>query len=135
MRIESVRKYRGRNPNGYFRDLPLRAQMRARQWLSYLLARRRKLGKSTPLWTFALLVGQAKRLTLNPPTSEWGRSMLAKKGGYAVQRKYQIEGGHPTAAATRARLIKHQLAKKKAAAKERRWKHGIFFDFPIFPVG
>jgi len=105
--------------------------MRARQWLSYLLWRRRKQGKHTRLWTFALLVGQAKRLTLNPPTSEWGRSMRAKKGGYAVQRKYQIEGKHPTAAATRARLMKHQLAKKKAAAKEKRWEHGVFFDLPI----
>jgi hypothetical protein len=44
-----------------------------------------------------------------PPagTSAWGRSMLARRGGLAVQRKYRLDGRHPTAAATRARLARH----------------------------
>jgi hypothetical protein len=45
-----------------------------------------------------------------PPagTSAWGRSMLARRGGLAVQRQYRLEGRHPTAAATRARLARHR---------------------------
>lgn len=47
-----------------------------------------------PGWRLAILVGQARRLALNPPSSAWGRSMLAKRGGLAVQRKYRREGRH-----------------------------------------
>jgi hypothetical protein len=36
--------------------------------------------------------GQAKRLALDPPTSAWGRSMLAKRGGYATQHEYRAAG-------------------------------------------
>ena len=50
----------------------------------------------------------AKRLALNPPTSAWGRSMLAKRGGLAVQRKYLLEGRHPTEKATQVRLAKQR---------------------------
>ncbi|MGA7624442.1 MAG: hypothetical protein WCA91_12760 [Candidatus Acidiferrales bacterium] len=56
-------------------------------------AKTRALGK--PMrgpWLRAILMGQAKRLSMNPPTSEWGRSMLAKRGGYAVQQKYRDAG-------------------------------------------
>ena len=53
------------------------------------------------------------RLALNPPTSSWGRSMLAKRGGLAVQRRYRLEGRDATARATRCRVIK-QSARKLA---------------------
>jgi hypothetical protein len=53
-------------------------------------------GRDLPQGSFAILVGQAKRLALNPPTSDWGRTMLAKRGGYAVQRCYRMEGRNPT---------------------------------------
>ena len=82
MKIIALAKYRGRNPKGYCN--------RAFQWL-YRLAS--KWGRDLPAWRFAILVGQAKRLALNPPTSAWGQSMLAKRGGLAVQRKYLLREG------------------------------------------
>ena len=32
-------------------------------------------------WLFAIYVGQAKRLALNPPDSAWGRQMLLSVAG------------------------------------------------------
>jgi hypothetical protein len=110
MKIVSLKHYRGRNPKGYFRDLPWEVRNRAYQWLYRLCS---KWGRDLPAWRFAILVGQAKRLALNPPTSAWGRSMRAKRGGLAVQGKYRLEGRHPTAKATQARLAKQR--RKKAA--------------------
>ena len=110
MRIPKLRKFRGRNPLGYFRDLPFDAQQRAHQWLHKFVSR---WGYDIPNWRFAILVGQAKRLALNPPTSAWGRSMLAKRGGLAAQRKYRIDGRCPTTAATAARLTKQRRRKKE----------------------
>lgn len=118
MRIQVLRKYRNRNPHGYFQDLPADVRSRAWQWLGELLERRKAKGKQTPRWTFALLVAQAKRLALNPPTSAWGRSMAAKKGGHAVQRKYRAEGRHPTAKATQVRLSKLRAQEQASARRE-----------------
>ena len=59
-----------------------------------------------PPWRRAILTGVAKRLALNPPDSAWGRKMLAKRGGLAVQEKYRREGIKPTAKATEARHSK-----------------------------
>src|SRR5215472_6103871 len=108
MKIESLRKFNGRNPNGYFNDLPPQARMAAWRWLGKFCERWRR---NMPCWRFAILVGQAKRLALNPPDSAWGRSMHSKKGGKAVQRKYQAEGRHPTKIATRIRMLKQARAK------------------------
>jgi hypothetical protein len=113
MRIPSLRKYNGKNPNGYFNDLPPQARMRAWQLLGKFEAKWRG---NLPQWRKAILISQAKRLALNPPTSEWGRSMRAKKGGYAVQRKYLTEGRtgklHPANHATRVRVLKQQRKKR-----------------------
>jgi hypothetical protein len=111
MRIFTLESYRGRNPKGYFQDLPWDTRQRAYQWLDLWLKR---WGHDLPNWRFAILVGQAKRLALNPPTSSWGRSTHAKRGGLAVQRKYWLEGRHPTEHATKARLSKQ---KRKQAAQ------------------
>jgi hypothetical protein len=105
MKIVALEKYRRRNPKGYFQDLPWEIRTRAHQWL-YRFAS--KWGRDLPAWRFAILVGQAKRLALNPPTSAWGRSMLAKRGGLAVQRKYRQEGRNPTQRATQVRLAKQR---------------------------
>jgi hypothetical protein len=78
-----------------------------------------KWGRDLPPWRFAILVGQAKRLALNPPTSAWGRSMLAKRGGLAVQRKYLIDGRHPTKRATQVRLAKQRRRKADPLAESR----------------
>lgn len=96
-RIPGLKNYQGRNPNGYFQDLPWEMRQRARHWL-WLWCQ--KWGRNLPQWRFALLVGQATRLAKNPPTSAWGRSMLAKRGGKAVQRMYRREGRNPTELAT-----------------------------------
>lgn len=105
MKIFALDNFRRRNPKGYFADFPLDARHRAYQWLHRFVTR---WGNDMPNWRFAILVGQAKRLALNPPTSSGGRSMLAKRGGLAVQQKYRSEDKHPTRRATRARLAKQQ---------------------------
>lgn len=82
MRIESLRNFNGRNQTGYFNDLPPQAGMAAWRLLGKFYER---CGRNMPRWRFAILVGQAKRLALNPPNTAWGHSMLARRGGYAVQ--------------------------------------------------
>ncbi len=69
-------------------------------------------------WLFAIYVGQAKRLAVNPPGYEWSRRMNATKGGYAVQRKYRAEGTHPTEKATQSRLA--DLKVRKEAERRKR---------------
>jgi hypothetical protein len=107
MRILSLEKYRGPKKKGYFHGLPREVQYVAYQWLQRFVARWQH---NLPPWRLAILVGQAKRLALNSPTSEWGRSMLAKRGGLAVQRKYRLEGRHPTERATEVSLAKKRRA-------------------------
>jgi hypothetical protein len=113
MRVEirGLSKYQGRNPNGYFQDLDWNVRQRAHQWLHRFCERAHRQRGYVPQWLFAIYVGQAKRLALNPPTSEWGRRMLAQRGGRAVQRKYRLEGRNPTEAATWARLADLKLRK------------------------
>jgi len=112
MKIEGLSNYRGRNPHGYFQDLPWKVRQRAYAWLSRFLKRH----PYCPRWRFAILVGQAKRLALmsDDELSAWGRSMQAKHGGYAVQRRYRQEGrvgpDHPA----------HKAAEVSAA--QRKWR-------------
>ena len=113
-RILALREYQGRNPKGYFQDLPWEVKRAAQMWLWHFCKR---WGRDLPQWRFAILVGQAKRLALNPPTSDWGRTMLAKRGGYAVQLRYRLEGrDHPTQVAT---LVHRNNARMLRDAKER----------------
>jgi hypothetical protein len=74
---------------------------------------RQKWDRDLPPWRFAILVGQAKRLALNPPSYEWSRWMNAKKGGYAVQRAYRHEGRNPTLAATQAHRAKAEARRRR----------------------
>ena len=115
MKIVALENYRGHNPKGYFEYLPWEVSNRAHQWLFRLCS---KWGRDLPAWRFAIVVGQAKRLALDPPTSAWGRSMLAKRGGLAVQRKYRLEGRPSTQRATEVRLAKQ--CRGKAADPARR---------------
>jgi hypothetical protein len=82
-----------------FDDLPPDMQREAEARLQSMLEKRRRRREPTTGWVLPILVGQARRLATNPPTSSWGRSMQAKKGGYAVQRRYRAEGRDPTAKA------------------------------------
>jgi hypothetical protein len=111
MRIAALEKYRRHTPAGYFLDFTPAVRRSAYRWLDRFCKRWRG---DLPGWRLAILVGQARRLALNPPTSQWGRSMLARRGGLAVQRKYRLEGKHPTERATRCRLQK-LTAKKRTA--------------------
>jgi hypothetical protein len=113
MRSTQFDRYRYRKPSGHFHDLPIDVRTRAYQWLDRFCKR---WANDLPPWRFAILVGQAKRLALHPLTSSWGRSMLAKRRGLALQRKLRLEGKHPTAHATRCRVLK-QNAKKRALAE------------------
>lgn len=113
MKIAALSEYRRRRRSGYFQDVAPGVRALAHRWLHRFCKRWRG---DLPGWRLAILVGQARRLTLNPPTSAWGRRMRAKKGGLAVQRKYRLEGRHPTERATRIRLQK-LVAKKRAEAE------------------
>jgi hypothetical protein len=113
MKIAALKNYHHRHPAGYFQDLMPGVRASAHRWLDRFCKRWRG---DLPPWRLAILVGQARRLALNPPTSAWGRFMLAKRGGLALQRKLRIEGKHPTERATRIRLQK--LAAKKRAKLE-----------------
>jgi len=114
MRILPLKEFRKRSHSGYFHGLPTEVQYVAYRWLSKFIAKWRY---DLPAWRLAILVGQAKRLALNPPTSAWGRSMHAKQGGLAVQRKYRIEGRHPTKLATEIRVARQR--RKTAEARFR----------------
>src|SRR5215468_10645578 len=100
-----------------FDDLPFEAQQEAmsRFWRSC-----QKWGRDLPGWRRAILIGQARRWTMTSQEarSQWGRSMLAKRGGYAVQRLYRQQGRtgdlHP------ARMASKISAKVRKERKDRR---------------
>jgi hypothetical protein len=100
MRIDGLKKYQAVGRGKYFEGLTPAQHADALQWLRRFIERRRARGLPLPPWLRAIYYEQAKRLALNPPSSEWGRQMRAKKGGYAVQRKYRLEGRKPMAGAT-----------------------------------
>ena len=129
MRIESLRQFRGRNPHGYFEDLPWEARQRAYGWLHYLVQKGLAERGAMPPWLFAIYVGQAKRLALNPPTSAWGHSMLAKRGGYAVQRRYRMKGrtgpSHPAHKAARISATQRRWSNQERRDAERRKRLGL----------
>jgi hypothetical protein len=127
--IPGLKSYQGRNPDGYFHDLDWPVRQRAYAWLDRLRAKGKRERGWVPQWLFALYVGQARRLALNPPTYEWSRWMNAKKGGYAVQRQYRHEGRHPTEIATQvhranARMLKDSAQRERLGLPPRP-RHGF----------
>ncbi len=112
MRIDGLKKYQRRDRRDYFSDLPAPIRAKANEWLRRFCNRR---GGNPPRWLFAIYVAQAKRLALNPPDAAWGRSMLARRGGRAVQRRYRLEGRHPTEKATQRRLALQKARKAERA--------------------
>ncbi len=112
MRIDGLKKYQRRDRRDYFSDLPPPVRARAERLLKQFQAR---WAHDLPPWRFAILVGRARSLALNPPDSAWGRSMHAKKGGHAVQRRYRLERRHPTEKATRRRLALLKARKAEMA--------------------
>jgi hypothetical protein len=96
-----------------FDDLPYEAQ---REASSRYLRSCQKWGRDLPSWRRAILIGQARRWTMTSQEerSQWGRSMLAKRGGYAVQQRYRREGRtgdqHPA----------HKAAKKSVECRKKK---------------
>lgn len=89
-RILGLEPYRKPSPpGGAFASLTWQQQRAAEQLLWRFCQR---WAGNLPRWRRAILVGQAKRLALNPPDSAWGRKMLAKRGGLAAQRRRRREG-------------------------------------------
>jgi hypothetical protein len=93
-----------------FEGLSPQQKQEAERLLDKFLARH----SDCPAWLHPILVGNARRLALNPPSSAWGRSMRAKKGGYATQRRYRIEGR------TGPRHPAHYAA--TVSASQRKWR-------------
>jgi len=85
------RKPKGSDP---FSDLPPADRLKAEETFARLC---RKWEPDLPPWRRAILAGRARRLTLHPPDSEWGRRMRRTKGGVHCQRNYREQGGHALA--------------------------------------
>jgi hypothetical protein len=75
-----------------------------------MLAKHHGAAVNVEPWLYGILCGQDKRLTLNPPSSGWGRSVHAKRGGYAAQRRNPVEGKNPTARATAVYVLRVEPA-------------------------
>jgi hypothetical protein len=124
MQIEALRKYQKRNSG--IDELPISIRQEAYRWRTILCRRWRD---DLPAWRYAILCGVAKRLALNPPSSGWGRSMAAKKGGYAVQRRYAVEGRigkrHPAHYAAACSASQRRVRKKLREDAEERKRMGL----------
>jgi hypothetical protein len=90
-RRRGPRKQRGADP---FSDLSLIQRRQAEERFGRLCE---KWAGNLPSWRRAILAGVARRLTLHPPGSEWGKRMRRIKGGLHCQRKYREGGRHPLA--------------------------------------
>ena len=89
---------------------PYRTQALA-LWHSFCERRRRERGL-VERWYFGMAAGIAKRLVLNPFTSARGRSMLAKRGGYATQARFRAEGRNMGAEMTRCRVAQRAAIRR-----------------------
>src|SRR5262249_20352012 len=105
MPIPSLRKYQARHQRSLFEDLPPPFRARAESHFKRLCERWK--GR-LPRWRRAILCACARRLAVNPPDSNWGKQMLAKRGGYARQRLARARGINPTEKATRVRLARQR---------------------------
>jgi hypothetical protein len=109
-----------------FDDLPPEVRWRAEGWLEGFC---RRWKGNLPSWRRALLVGRARWLALNPPTSHWGRSMLAKRGGYGAQQRFREQGrtgeNHPAHKAARVSARNRRLLAQIVESEKRRETLGI----------
>jgi hypothetical protein len=123
-RIEGLRGQRGTGQ--VFDDLQLPLRVNAQRTFGRLCAR---WSRNLPQWRMPPLVGRARWLTLHPPDSAWGRRMLAKRGGRAVQRRYRLEGRtgrlHPARYAAVVSASMRRWRKRKRQDEERRARLGL----------
>ena len=121
--IDGLRKYRQRLS---IEDLP--DALRLHAWgFRKLMQRRKALGKPTPQWTRAILMGQAKRLACSTPEERqaWARRMQARHGGLAVQRMYREQGRDTLTRARYIRALRQQERKRVDADDARRKQLGL----------
>ena len=119
-----------RRPRRYkrdlFDDLPLEIRWRAEGWLAEFC---RRWKGNLPSWRRAILIGRARWLALNPPTSEWGRAMLARLGGLRVQELYREQGRtgekHPSHKAARISVAHRKRARELKQEAEQRERLGL----------
>jgi hypothetical protein len=120
------KRRRQQNRRKLFDDLPMSLRWKAEGWFAHFC---RRWQGNLPGWRRAILIGRARWLALNPPTSEWGRSMLAKRGGYAVQNSYREEGRtgdkHPSQEAARVSAKHRAWRKQKQEEEEKRTALGL----------
>jgi hypothetical protein len=92
---------RPRRPKGSdpFSDLPPAERLKAEEEFARLC---RRWEPDLPPWRRAVLAGNARQLTLQPRSSEWGKRMRRTKGGVHCQQKYANQGGHALAAFNQA---------------------------------
>jgi len=125
MRIKALERYRNPYSRG-FDDLPPLVRRNAYGWLTLFEERWRG---NLPSWRRAILIGQARRLAKDPPSSEWGRRLLATRGGYAVQEKYRLEGRvgkkHPAHYAAKVSASQRRLRKQRQVDAELRARLGL----------
>ena len=105
-RRRGPRKPKGSDPFG---DLPEIQRLGAEDRFRRLCT---KWAGNLPSWRRAILAGVARRLTLHPPSSDWGKRMRRIKGGVHCQRKYRKEGWHPLA------RFNQSMAKRRNEAAE-----------------
>jgi hypothetical protein len=99
--------------SGSFGDLPLIQRLQAEDRFSRLCER---WAGNLPSWRRAILAGVARRLTLHPPDSDWGKRMRRIKGGVHCQRVYRERGSHPLVEFNQA-MAKRQKTNLEAKEK------------------
>ena len=119
------RNHNSRSRTSMFAGLSPQQESEAFRLLAKFLGRH----PDCPQWLYPILVGNARRLTLNPPTSAWGRSMRAKKGGYATQRRYRIDGrtgeNHPAHHAATVSASNRKWRRQQREVAEQRKPLGL----------
>lgn len=85
----AVLKSAERIPGGAFSSLPFEQRKAAEAWLWKFC---QKWGEDLPSWRYAILVGVAKRLAVNPPAPKFGLRLLRARSGHGTTRKFRALG-------------------------------------------
>jgi hypothetical protein len=116
MRISEFIRQPRRYKKYLFDDLSPEVRCRAEGLLAEF-CRKHHLRLASERWLYPVLIGQARRLAVKPPTSEWGRMMLGKLGGKRVQQLYREQGRtgreHPAHKAARVSAARRRSSKEE----------------------
>ncbi len=116
MRIDGFVRQPRRFEKDLFDDLVPVLRSKAEALLAEF-CRKHRLRLASERWLYPVLIGQARRLAVNPPTSAWGRSMLSRLGGQRVQQLYREQGrtgrDHPAHKAARISANRRRSRKEE----------------------